>query len=338
MDEQHKEALQKTRTSLKRMQEFDLDKIDRADDLGPKINFKGVVSAAQRLVDIYKRLSLDALDELTTPHLNTIQNCADRDFSYLDQILKFELESVSNPAQQRDVLTQQVRDAYAPSFQELLLFICHGVSRTADFKALEREARAANQRMRDEFDGLRGHMESKSKEADGILAEIRKVAAERGVSDQADFFKSEADQHSMDAANWQNRVWWAAGALAVYAVLSIFLPIVPGLDTVDAWQLTISKTLVFIVLGYSLFFCAKNYMAHRHNAVVNRHRQNALLTYRALVEANKNPENADIVLTQAARFIFAPQDSGYARSGGSEGGGISIETIRRIADDKQGGE
>ena len=170
-------------------------------------------------------------------------------------------------------------------------------------------------------------------EVDGL----QKTVVQLGVSLHAAFFKQEADKHEKAAEVWKKGVWGAAAVLAVYAVVSMFFPAVPWLDGVAPLQLAVSRTLVFIVLGYALLFCARNYAAERHNAVVNRHRHNALMTYRALVRANKNLEGADIVLTQAARFIYAPQDSGYAR-GGSGGGGISIETIRRIADDKRGGE
>ncbi len=323
VDEQYKEALKNAKESLERMQKFDLNKIERVvKDLGPKFGFKDVVPAARRLVGLYKRLSLDAVEELTLRQLEVIQNCAVRDFSHLERILEFEI-GVNNPVEQRDVLIRQVKDAYDSSFEQLILFICHGVSRTADFKALERDARSANQQMRDEFDKLHKNMEDKGKEADGILAEIRKVAAEHGVSQQAIFFKEEAEEHAKNATDWRKKVWWATAILAFYAVLSILLPAIPWLDKVGPWQLTLSKTLVFVVLGYALFFCAKNYMAHCHNAVVNRHRQNALMTYEALVKANNNPESADIVLTHAARFIYAPQDSGYGR-GGTDSGDVSI--------------
>ena len=54
----------------------------------------------------------------------------------------------------------------------------------------------------------------------------------------------------------------------------------------------------------------------------NRHRQNALLTYRALVAAAGEHETEDIVLAHAAVCIFAPQETGYSGSK-SEGIGKS---------------
>lgn len=58
----------------------------------------------------------------------------------------------------------------------------------------------------------------------------------------------------------------------------------------QALQLISSKFLIFAVLGYMLVMSARNYASHKHNAVVNRHRQNALLTYRTLASASAEKE------------------------------------------------
>ena len=86
-----------------------------------------------------------------------------------------------------------------------------------------------------------------------------------------------------------------------------------GYDTV---QLAVSKLLVFGVLSYMLYLSAKNFMSHKHNAAVNKHRQDALVTYRALVEAADGAGNRDVVLTYAAACIFGPQSTGYVAEGG----------------------
>ena len=70
-----------------------------------------------------------------------------------------------------------------------------------------------------------------------------------------------------------------------------------------------------------LFLCARNFLSHKHNAIVNKHRQNALLTFNALVDAAKSEDRRDVVLTYAASCIFSPQDTGYAKSSG----GVSAE-------------
>jgi len=83
-------------------------------------------------------------------------------------------------------------------------------------------------------------------------------------------------------------------------------------------QLLAGKILIFAVLSYGILLCARSYYANQHNAVVNRHRQDALLTYQALVEACTDPAKRDAVLQQAAACIFGPQSTGFTKDAISE--------------------
>ena len=199
---------------------------------------------------------------------------------------------------------------------------------------------------------VREHMRRAANLGDSVLPDLEKKVeglrsgvTNMSVGGQADYFRQESEKHT------KSSVWWGIGALAFAMLLVLYalfgekwIPVnLTGTDDLARHyalaQAVISRILVFAVLGYALFFCVKNYTAHRHNAIVNRHRQNALMTYRALVEANDTPENADIVLGQAARCIFAPQDSGYARSGSEDGAGVSVfETFRRAANAAKKGD
>ena len=182
--------------------------------------------------------------------------------------------------------------------------------------------------------------ETKLKE---VSDKYKLILAREGVNRQSAFFKQEAKKHEDTSRNWAWGALAAALALLIYAlwgdrwIVYDFPQESDGEWTPELVYMTvrmvITRLLVFAVLGYALFFCARNYMAHRHNAIVNRHRRNALATYRMLARANMDPGNADIILTQAARFIYAPQDSGYVRGGGADGGDVSVfETVRRAAD------
>lgn len=71
-------------------------------------------------------------------------------------------------------------------------------------------------------------------------------------------------------------------------------------DIHESVQLLAAKLVSFTTAGYLLVLCARNCLAHTHNAIVNRHRQNALLTFQALVDAAKGEDKKDIVLTHAA--------------------------------------
>ena len=162
-------------------------------------------------------------------------------------------------------------------------------------------------------------VEALEKRAEEILSTV----VDETVGQQAEHFKVLAEKHEKSACCWCVATIAAAVLLAGFAVESIFLS---DLDVVKNYpiQAGISKVLVFTVLGSALFFCARNYGAHRHNAVVNRHRENALRTFRVLAATTHSAENRDIVLNQAAQCIFGPRDSGYARGRNSGGDGISI--------------
>lgn len=150
---------------------------------------------------------------------------------------------------------------------------------------------------------------------------IRRVAAEQGVSQQAIHFNTEAELHKGLAATWKATTIRAAWLVGGYTALSLFFNQTPWLrptNSFEAVQLVSSKLLLFGVLAYLLALAAKNFLAHQHNEIVNRHRQNALMTFNALAEAAHGPDNKDIVLTHASACIFSPQDTGYTKGGSGE--------------------
>ena len=61
--------------------------------------------------------------------------------------------------------------------------------------------------------------------------------------------------------------------------------------------------------------------------MINKHRQNALQTFRTLVEAGTSNHAQDIVLTQAAQCIFSPQDSGYVKRNSDNANSLNILPI-----------
>ena len=81
-------------------------------------------------------------------------------------------------------------------------------------------------------------------------------------------------------------------------------------------QLIVGKVLLFAVLSSGAFLSARNFLSHTHNAIVNKHRQNALVTFKALVDASEDEANRDVILTHASACIFSPQNTGYTKSDG----------------------
>jgi len=325
-------TLEETTQSLKRMQEFDSASLPRKEDLGKNLNFEDAVEPADKLISLYRRLSITVLEDFPDPFLAQIKQVADADYTRLKQILDFET-SVANPQTDRDSYIAQLAAAYPTSFTALHQFISYGVSKATDFQRMETEARAMIQSVEDKAADLTKELAKNKGDAEQILSDIRSTAAEQGVSQQAIYFKEEAERHDADADSWKSITQKFAWALGGFAVLSLFIHKIPFFkptDAFDAAQLITSKILIFGVIAYMLILAAKNFLSNKHNTIVNRHRQNALLTFNALVDAAKDEESKDIVLSQAASCIFSPQDTGYAKSSGDNSSGSNKTVVELV--------
>lgn len=304
--------------SLKRIQEFEVDSLPRSNDLGGMLNFSAVVEPAQRLVDLFCRLSPESLQDFPDPTLTQVRDQANNVFNLFSQILAFD-PGAGDPRNQQQQLIQNVIKAYQPAFQTLHPFIAYSLHRSADFQRLDAEARATLQGVEDKAASFSELMQEHEEEARRVLEEIRNVAAEEGVTQQAAHFRAESELHETKSEEWRTRTVKLAWGLGAFAVLSLFihkLPFLSPTSTYDTVQLAISKVLVFSVLTYMLVLSARNFMAHKHNAVINKHRQNALMTHRALLEAALESGARDAIMVHAAGCIFSPQPTGYTQGQG----------------------
>lgn len=322
--------------SLRRIQEFDAQTLPREKELGSEVNFLEAVEPADRLISLYKRLSVSALDDLSSNALQQIKDRANADYAIFKQILDFTI-SQQNPTDARNSIIQQLINSYDPSFQALHPYIAYSLHRSADFQRLDSDARATMQSISDRATKIEEQLLGHEKEAQRVLFEIRSVAAEEGVTQQSTHFRAEADRHETEADNWRDRTIYLAIGLGFYAVCSVFIHKIPFLaptSTYETIQLAVSKILIFSVLAYMLFLAARNFLNHKHNAIVNRHRQNALMTHRALIEAAGDHGIREAIMVQAAGCIFSPQPTGYTTTTGTPDGQTSkpvIELLSRTA-------
>lgn len=308
-------VVDEAKLSLERMQTFDAATLVQESKLGSAKNFARAVEPADRLVQLYRRLSERALEDLSERKLSEVKSRANSDYQQFTQILEFDPDRTSAD---RDSLIAQVVEAYGPTFDALHPLIAYSLHRSADFQRLDSEARSTLQGVSDRASQITAELESTKKRAASILEEVRKTAAESGVSQQAVYFKETAESHDMEAESWRARVVKLAWATGVFSFGSLFLHQIPWLKPesgYEAAQIAVSKTLIFGVLSFVLYLASRNFLSHKHNAIVNRHRQQALLTYQALVNAAADSANRDIVLTHASSCIFGPQPSGYAGDG-----------------------
>jgi hypothetical protein len=322
------QVVEEAKASIRRVQELDSTSVARTDELGSRFTFEPAVPHLERVIDLFRQLPLDLLNDLSTNSLKMVRQAADAQYQRIEQMLTFD-PAGPNPTQQRDGLLNYYRDqAYDQAFDALNPAISFAVRRSVDFEKLDREARAAAQAAKDQAAELLKQLLQRQTEAEAALEAIRQASAEAGVSQQASYFKTQADGHEREAETWLRYALVAATLLAVVATASFFVPVD---DAVHAVQLTLTKVFALGSLGYLVVLCTRTFQAQKHNAVVNRHRENGLKTYKALVEAAGDAANRDIVLNRAADCIFAPQPSGFASTKEQEASVSSMVSLGQAA-------
>ena len=186
--QQEIDARKGCRTSLERMQLFKTETLSREDELGRELNFQEAVPAATRLVMLYSQISSPVLDDLPERQLSALKTQADADFNRFEQITKFSSKQPDAYGVRGRLITD-IDNAYQGAFNTLHPIIAYSTSKSADFKRLETEARGMLQSVEDKANGLTRQLEEDKKSAEQILQDIRKTAAEHGVSQTATYFQ-----------------------------------------------------------------------------------------------------------------------------------------------------
>lgn len=302
-------------SKLEILQGFEPDRLARKEELGRSFDFEAAVEPAREVVQFFQQFPVRFLPQISQEQRHQIEGQAESFLNVLQQILKFDPAQEPNAVSTREQLIEQVRNWKASSFNHLFPIAAYLATRQRDFSAIEREARQAADEARAEAERLRKELSEVEAEAQRILKEVKATASELGVSQQALHFGAEVTAHDTAAGKWQAHTVKIAIGLGAFAVITLALGewiLVPD-NAYQAFQLGLSKVLIFATIAFMLFLSARTLMAHRHNSVVNRHRQNALLTFNALVDATHTDEARDIVLTHASACIFSPQDSGFSK-------------------------
>ncbi len=308
-------TIEEATDSLVRIQTFEISSLKQTDRLGKAFEFSNILSPAEKIIGLYKKIPPGAVHEFADEQCRQIHQLTNATYNLFDEILKFDA-TAGDASNKHQNLVSQVNQQYNSVFNQLYPLISYAMAQTVDFNNLAEQGRAAVQDVRDQSESMMEELESVGQQAKEVLEEVRKIAAEQGVSQQARYFAEESENHKKLAWQWQKATLGMGLLVGTYGVLSFFfnkIEYIAPLNIAEAIQFSASKLLVFFVLAYMLFLCSRNFLSHRHNEIVNKHRQNALMTYKTLVEAGATPEARDAVLNHAAASIYRLHDTGYVR-------------------------
>ena len=316
------------------------DQVERL-DLPPSINFTVAKPYLEETWRIYYDLGHTGLERASFTMLSQLIGVAQQTLATFRTMKGFAPAAQGNP-QQRDAIFAQVRDYYETVFENVMKARAYLLKVTSDFDQIERDARSAVSRVAALIDEQQKSQETTEKslaaqmaDAQGVLETVRRSAAEVGVSRSAVFFREEALEHKESSRMWLIATGVLAGITVAFGVASYLYQTNAAADP-SPWravQLTIAKLIVFSILASAVVWSGRIYRAHRHNFVVNKHRENALSTFQLFAEAAGDSQTKSAVLLQATQAIFAPQDTGY-RAGDAEPPGSPqiLEIIRGVGE------
>jgi hypothetical protein len=187
--------------------------------------------------------------------------------------------------------------------------------------------------------GIVDTVEAKSNEAIGkintVIGTIENKSKELGVAKYALIFQAESTTHGNLAFRWLLAI-----VIVLFGTLAYVFNVAYGLDGIkDIIQtnnnyvilLITSRILIFTVLTIGVTVCIRNYKAHKHNEVLNKHRYNALVTFETFTTgASGDPQTKSAVLLEATHTIFSNQNTGYGNEGEVEAVSKIIEIVKDI--------
>jgi len=311
-ESQDSAARDQLQAALSLLAEITLDTLIRTSELGSTLDFSDGASVFKRTLGLFAALAESNLDNVPVKTLNSLKARATAAASSFTQVREFNPDQAS-PAQVRDALIQQLVTQYESHFDHISPVIAYSVRKGTDFEALETKARDALETLEKSQDKQLAKIEKFNKESEEILVSIRRAAAEAGVSQHAIFFKQEADEHKTAAKLWLKITTLLGVGTLVLAVVVAMAYIVGWITLTPehAFQAAIAKIVLFSILYFAIVWSGRNYRAHQHNYVVNKHRQNALGTFEAFVKAASDEATKNAVLLRSTEAIFSPGVSGY---------------------------
>ncbi|MBA4077872.1 MAG: hypothetical protein C0508_22780, partial [Cyanobacteria bacterium PR.023] len=148
---------------------------------------------------------------------------------------------------------------------------------------------------------------------DILIADIKSKLGDIGSSHHAVKFREEANRQYKEAFLWLAVAALVSGFIVWYS-FGLEHTILLEKELTRLWPLLALKGVVVSVASVLLFVCVRSFSACRHNMIVNRHRENALSTFKLFSEAAQDSDTRNAVLMEATKAVFSQAPSGYLKA------------------------
>jgi len=295
------------------------------------ISFDEAILYIDRLLKLYVDFSKCTISPLSLDRTIKAQEHVDEVTKLFQSVIDFDPKP-PNAHQEKELVIEKLSSVYENHFDFVTPLIAYLSYSSADFdQVFQKVSQAQN-----EIEHINNDLEQKKKELDLIMESARSTVAKIGVAKQAAYFAIEAKNHKKIAQCWLVAtismalltIGFAGWVWLYYTTANVDFS-----NTAKLIQVSIAKLFILSILYFGLVWCSKNYRTHRHNFIVNRHRQNSLSTFEAFVLGTNDEATKNAVLLRSTEAVFSPVSSGYSSSESECSGSPQILEIIRSAVD-----
>ncbi len=326
--EQFETTLNQVKERLEKMLSYSIEELTRGEELGTQFSFKEIEEDFVKTIDLFKRVKEVNLQGVPYSLLNAINGQTNQAITYFDQVKTFD-PTLNNAANTRTGLINNIQNKYDNYYTHSVPILSIGLLNSNDLSVERSKMNQLITELEKQRKEAELESEAKLKELNDILESAKSAATQVGVSKHSKVFQTESEFHEIESKKWLGYTTWVLVGIVVSAIGLAFVGILFK-DNAEIVQFTITKVVVLTALFYGLSITNRNYKAHKHNAIMNKHRQNALSTFETFSSAESaDAQTKNAVLIETTHSIFSNQQTGYLKNDGeSDSNSKIIEIIK----------
>jgi len=309
-EEEEREEVRRVQEDLKFISELDIQRdLVRARQLGDA-NFSDDQPLFEEIIEYAKRLQGLPWWKLTTAPLSAIGQRTANLVTVLTQVKDFTLQQ-ADPIAARTSLSQQVEANFDALKEATFPSVGYLSWESVNLDEMRREVSSVVDEAKSRSEEAINELKQVRAEAEKALEAIRLAAAEAGVAQHAEVFAAAASRHDT-SARWSLAASVVAGigTLAAAFLLVELWNVKGDISEASVLQLVVAKGAVLAVGFYATVNAVRMFRSQVHLSVVNRHREDALRTFRAFAEGTDDKEVKDKVLLEATHAVFGQAATG----------------------------
>ena len=307
--------------TLQQITTLDVDEdLVRSNALGD-MNFSHWREEFNSTIELGRRLSSLRWDLLAPRQVQAVQSAASNLVDAFANVRGFDLNAGGELTRVREGFATDVIDRRDLLLDVAVPLIGYISWESVDIDAIQRQSKKALDDARETANAVIAEIQNMRDDASSALEAIREASIDAGVAHHAETFANAAKRHEGNAKNWV-RAAIGVGILTIIAgiLLVLFWESNGEISDAGILQIVLIKAVVLSVGFYATVTCVRLYRSNAHLAVINRHREDSLRTFRAFVEgAGDDPDTKAKVLLEATHAAFGHVPTGLTTEGGGSG-------------------